>query len=170
MVKRLRARWKPLLVHILILSGFLLFIIFLSPPLFDRFESIDGESKLQSVSLPAETECISYCILAVHGGTDVMEIQGWAFVDDQSFETGQLCVVLKSDRKCYVIDTMTLRWDNDDPWPPGFVCNIPSGKISSGEYHLGIYIKKGDTEAFQCTDTVLVKAERGLSEQVSDHF
>lgn len=159
-VKWLRAHWKPLLVHSLILSGFLFFCIFLTDSLFARFDTIDGQSRLQNVLLPAETGGISLQIDGVEAGTYITEVWGWALIDGQSSENNQDCIVLKSDDKCYVFDTMKQTKAYCGPVVvsySGFVCNLPWSKISSGQYVLGIFITNGDIQALQYTDRVLVK-------------
>jgi hypothetical protein len=166
MGKWLKAHWKAVLVHSLILSGFLFFCIFLSDSLFGRFEPIAGESELQGVSLPAVTEGMLYHVDGLRGGAYIAEVWGWAYIDGQSSDNSQVYLVLKSGDKCYVFDTMTLLKAYNDltivSYRSGFVCNIPSSQISSGEYVLGIYIKKGDTQALQYTDMVLVKSESAV--------
>lgn len=158
----LRSHRKPLLVHSLILSGFLLFCIFLSGPLFDRFEVIDGESRSQNVSLPAETDNILHYIDGVEGGIHITEVRGWAFVVGKGSENDQVHVVLKSDRKCYVFDAKSWPYAyndlNIDYHPSGFLCNIPMRKISTGEYIIGIFIEEGDIQGLQYTDSLLVKS------------
>jgi hypothetical protein len=167
MGKWLRSHWKALLVHSLVLSGFLLFRIFLSDPLFGRFEAVDGESKLQNISLPTESESMRIGIDDMKVGTYVAEVHGWAFIDGQSSENSQIYIVLKSDHKYYAFDTMTqLRPSVTSVYDSsnvnldlsGFACYIPLREISSGEYLLGIYVKNGDIGAFQTTDRVLVKS------------
>jgi hypothetical protein len=165
-VKWLRAHWKPLLVHTFVLSGFLFFCIFLSDSLFARFETIDGESKLQDISLPAETGGISLQIDRVEAGAYITEVWGWALIDGQSSENSEVYIVLKSDDKCYVFDTMKQTKAYSGPVVvsySGFVCNIPSTKISSGQHVIGIFITSGDIQALQYTDRVLVKSDSGFT-------
>lgn len=165
--KWLKAHWKAVLAHSLVLSGFLFYCVFLSGSLFDRFEVIHGEAKLQNILLPAESETLRSHIEQLELGPRVTEVQGSAFIDGQSSDNSQTYIVLKSDRKCYVFDAMTqLRADvtvacsdlnlNLD-WS-GFHCNIPMRRITTGEYAIGIYVKKGDIEALGFTDRVLVKS------------
>jgi len=169
--KWLRGHWKPLLAHSLILSGFLFYCVFLSSPLFDRFEAIDGEARSQDVSLPTESGSMTYCIDVLLVDTHIAEIRGWAFIDGQSSENSQTSVVLKSDQRCYVFDAMTLlRMDVSAAYSSlnlnldwsGLVCNVPMRRVKNGEYLLGIYVKNGDVEAFRCTDRVLVKSESAV--------
>ena len=42
-----KAHRKQVITHTLIVSAFVLFLLFLSEPLFDRLEEIMGEAKLQ---------------------------------------------------------------------------------------------------------------------------
>jgi len=167
MGKWLNAHWKALLVHSLILSVFLFSCVFLSDPLFDRFEAIDGESRIQNVSLPAVSGTMRTCIEHVEVGTHVAAVCGWALIDGRSSENSQTYMVLKSDRKCYVFDTTTqLRpsvtsayvSSNVNLDMSGFACYIPLREIRSDEYVLGVYVKNGDIEALQYTASVLVKS------------
>jgi hypothetical protein len=177
MAKWLKAHWKAVFAHTLLLSGFVFYCAFLSGPLFDRFDVVHGEARLQSVSLPPESETVRSHIEQLELGPRVTEVQGSAFIDGQDSDNTQTYIVLKSDQKCYVFSAMTqLRTDvttacsslnlNLD-WS-GFHCNIPMRKISCGEYVIGIYIKNGDIEAFGLTDRILAKSKSGLSEHVID--
>lgn len=161
-----------MLIHSLILSGFLIYCIFLSVPLFDRLEAIQGESTMQDVLLPAETDNIQHCLDQVIVGSQITEVHGWAFIDAHSSEGARIYTVLESDDVCYVFDTVAqLRSDVTEAYRDlgldldwsGFVCNLPSRKISDGQYVLGIYIRDGDIEAFQRTSYILVKSH-GLME------
>ena len=164
----LRTHGKQIMVHGLILFGFLFYCIFVSGPLFDRFDGNTGESKLQHISLPVRAESMHYAIDSVRGvGTSVIEVLGWAFIDGQSSENNYKYVVLKSDKDCYVFDTIVVgRPDvtsffnslNLDLGLSGFVCNIPVRKIGAGEYLLGIYVREGDIEALQFSDRAIVKS------------
>jgi len=167
----LEAHWKPMTSHSIILCAFVLFCIFLSGPIFEKFEVVDGECGMQNISLPDETGGVYYHIDRLLVGAHVTEVCGVAFVDGQSSEDSEIYLVLKSDDKCYVLDTMTqMRPDMTSAFTDlnleldrsGFVCNIPSRKISSGQYVLGIYVKKSDTEALQYTDSVLLRTKTGL--------
>ena len=166
--KCLRAHRMQIMVHGLILLGFLFYCIFLSGALFDRFEAIQGESKLQHISLPVRSENMHYAIdSGLEVGTSAIEVMGWAFIDGQSSENNYKYVVLKSDEQSYVFDTKVVtRTDVTDAFKSlnldldlsGFVCNIPVRKISAGEYQLGIYVRKGDIEALQFSDRAIVKS------------
>jgi hypothetical protein len=170
MYRWLKAHWRALSVNGLVLSGFVFYCIFLSGSLFDRFEVTLDEAKLQSIQLPAESETLHVTIEQLKVGSRVAEVQGSAFIVGQTSDNSQTCLVLKSDRKCYVFDSMMqLRTDvttacsalnvNLD-WS-GFLCNIPIRKISSGEYVIGVYVKKGDIDALRFADRILVKSESG---------
>lgn len=167
MAEWVRARWKRLLVHSLILSGFMLFCVFVSGSLFDRFEAIEGESGVKNISVPAETGNVVCRIDVLEGGIHIIEIRGWAFIDGQSSEDGEVSVVLVSERNCYMFDTLTQRRPdvtlvyislNLNLDRSGFVCSIPSRKISDGQYVIGVQVRKGDVEAFVYTDRVMVKS------------
>ena len=163
----LRTRWKKVLVHGLILSGFLVYAFFLADPLFDKFEVLEGESPLSQVSLPSPTDNIQYNLDRVSVGDYSIEVEGWAFIEGESAEDSKIYVVLQSDKNTYVFETSL--WQRpgvitvpDEPnlnlaWS-GFVSVIPLRKIDEGEYNIGLYIRKADREALQYTDSGLVKS------------
>jgi len=160
-----------MLVHGLILSGFLIYSFFLADPLFDRFEAVEGESRLIKTAVPAETKNGRYSVGKLGTGTNIIEVTGWAFIEGQNSENCKKFIALKSDNRCYVFDTKiqkrpgvtkafaSLGLDLD---MSGFVCTIPIRKIRNGEYLLGIYFRKGDIEASRYTDKVLVKSREGI--------
>lgn len=160
-------------IHSLIISGFLFYSFFLAAPIFDRFERVEGEARLQNIFLPVETSNIANNLEIVIR-TDVIEAEGWAFIEDQSAQDSKIYIVLKSGTKTYVFDTLPykrsdittiyqeLNLDLDDS---GFIALISPEKIATGEYTFGIYIRKGETEALQYTNKVVVKSKgkTGLS-------
>ena len=52
----IKAHRKQVITHTLIIGAFVLFLIFLSEPLFDMLEGILGEDKLQLIQLPANAK------------------------------------------------------------------------------------------------------------------
>lgn len=163
----LRVHIKTVTVHSLIVSGFLFYSFFLAAPILDRFEKVDGKAKLQNISLPVETNNILNNFgLVVRN--DVIEAEGWAFIEDESTENTKIYVVLKSGVRTYVFDTLPnkrtdvttiyqeLDLDLDDS---GFIAIISPETLPGGEYILGIYIRKGEIEALQYTEKVIVKSK-----------
>ena len=162
----LRTHQKRVVVHSLILGGFLLYLIFLADPLFDRFIAIPGESTPQQLSLPRKTDNIYYWIDLFSVGTRHIEVMGWAFIEGQSSENASVYLILKSQDNTYAFKVISqlkpsitevykelglnLDWS-------GFHCIIPLRKISQGEYNVGLYVTIGDIEALQYTDRVVVK-------------
>ena len=152
-------------VHGIILVGFLLYSLFLAGPLFDRFEATSDISMLHDISLPGETDNIM-CGLTRHAiDNDTIQLDGWAFIDGHGAENKETFIVLKSHNRVYVFDTVyrrredvALQFDRLDLMWSGFMAVIPSGKIRSGEYSVGLYIRGDDTEAFEFTDWVLRKS------------
>jgi len=162
-----RAHRKQVITHTSIVVGFVLFIIFVSGPLFDRLESVQGESRLHDFPLPAETGGIKYFFdeFATDGRTTV-EVRGWAFIESMDSENSEVYIVLKSGSRTYIFDIMEqTRQDvtrhfkelNLNLDYSGFTALIPARKIANGEYALGIYITKGDIEALQYTGRVITK-------------
>ena len=167
----LRAHRKAVFGHGLVLSAFLIFCTFFSPPLFDRLEAIQGESQMHDIALPAETGNVVCCLHDVEIGSQITEVHGWAFIDGQSTENMKTYIVLESDDVCYVFDTVTqVRPDvtaaygspDLDLGQSGFMCNLPTRKIATGDYIIGIYITKDGTEAFERTDFLLTRSDGAI--------
>jgi hypothetical protein len=169
----LKKHRKKVLVHSLILVAFLLYLLFLADPLFDRFEAISDEARPQHLSLPHETYNIQCSIERIDVATQAIGLDGWAFIDGQGSEDSKIYIVLESDKKTYVFDTfpqerpdVTVYFESlnlDLNWS-GFFTIIPTRKIESGEYVIGLYITKGDVEALQYTDKAIVKSKGVVKE------
>ncbi|MCX6654484.1 MAG: hypothetical protein NTY03_05105, partial [Candidatus Bathyarchaeota archaeon] len=169
--KCFRTHKKHILMHSLILCGFVFYAVFLAGPLFDGLLAIEGESSLHKTSLPDETNNIVYSIGTISPSTHIIEFDGWAFVEGQSTEDIDTYVIFKSNEKTYIFDTnprkrfdVTAHFDVldlnlDDA---GFMAWVPVRKIKKGEYSVGIYIRKGDTEALQYTNMAIVKSASGV--------
>ena len=163
----LKTHRKQVITHTPIIVVFVLFVIFVSEPLFDRFERVAGESQLYETSIPVETSNITYWIDGLT--TDKsrgIDITGWAFIDGYDSVNSKIYVVLKSTDRIYVFTTETVLREavtshfaelglNLDY--SGFAAFIPARKIASGEYTVGIYIMKDDVKALQYTDRTVAK-------------
>ena len=165
-IKWLKAHSKKVLAHGSILSAFLLYTLFLAGPLFDRFERIDGETRLHDASLPGETNNIRYGF-RLEIPMDAVEIEGWAFIESQSPENSEIHVVFTSADSNYVFNTLAveevalnkqLDIESPDLSCAAFSAFILVGNIKNGEYKVGIYITKGDIEALEYTNKVIVKS------------
>ena len=165
----LRTHRKQVIIHTLIVGGFLFFLLFLAEPLFDRFEAISGESKIQQLSLPPETGNIQYGLQILSVTTQTIEIEGWGFIEGHGSKNSSIYIVMKSNENTYVFDTVKLRKDipiefKDEPdmdvWF-SFIARIPVRKIKNGEYIIGVYITKGDVEALRYIEaaTAIVKSK-----------
>ena len=164
----LRTHRKHVITHTLIVGVFLLFLLFLAEPLFDRLEQVAGESKLYKTTLPAATDNIQYWIDDVEAVAHTMEIiNGWAFIEGHDSVNSEIYIVLKSTDRTYVFTTETvLRKGVTQHFKElglnldysGFTALIPAGKIASGEYSMGIYIRKDDIEALQYTNKAVIKS------------
>ena len=164
-----RTHRKQVIIHTLIVGGFLFFLLFLAEPLFDRFEAISGESKIQQLSLPPETGNIQYGLQILSVTTQTIEIEGWGFIEGHGSKNSSIYIVMKSNENTYVFDTVKLRKDipiefKDEPdmdvWF-SFIARIPVRKIKNGEYIIGVYITKGDVEALRYIEaaTAIVKSK-----------
>lgn len=162
------AHKKNVLVHALILGGFLLFILFAVEPLFDKFERFPGEAHLHERQLPAETNDINYFIdrFSVYDG-EYLYIQGWAFIKEKPAKNSEHYVILKSTDRTFIFGTeITMRPDvtnyfkgsNLDLDHAGFMARIPLKRISTGQYAIGLYIRKKSIEAIQYTNKVILKS------------
>ena len=162
----LRTHRKSVITHTLIVGAFLLFLLFLAEPLFDKLERVAGESRLYETSIPAATDNLQYWIDQFRVTTHTLEINGWAFIKGHDSVNNEIYIVLKSADRTYVFTTGTVIREgvtrhfkelglNLDY--SGFAALIPAGKIANGEYTIGIYIMKGDIEALQYTDRAIAK-------------
>jgi len=162
----LRTHRKQVIIHTLIVAAFLLFLLFLSEPLFDRLEQVPGESTVYQTTLPVATDNIQYWIDDLAVATHTLEINGWAFIKGHDSVDSEIYVVLKSADRAYVATTETvLREGITQHFEElglnldysGFAALIPAREIANGEYTVGIYITKGDIEALQYTDRSIAK-------------
>ena len=164
----LKRHRRQVAVHSCVIAGFLLFTLFAVEPLFERLERVPGEARLHRVDLPSETEGVRSHIDTVEtDGRTMLDVAGWAFLAGVDSEGSRTYIVLRSAARTYVFDTtvqarpdvtryfaeLGLELDYS-----GFRTLIPARKIADGEYRMGIYIKKGDIEALQYTDHVVVKS------------
>jgi hypothetical protein len=121
-----------------------------------------GMKKLQPMPVPLETKNILYSFDVVRQDKYFVDISGWAFINGRSSENSKIYLVLKSDDKCYVINTQLIRRPDvtmhikslnvDDS---GLSAVIAKEEIERGTYRVGIYIRKDNIEAFQYTDKVI---------------
>lgn len=162
----LKTHKKQVITHTLIVGAFLLFLLFLSEPLFDGLEWVAGASRLYKTTLPAATDNIQYWIAHLEAGAQTLEINGWAFIEGHDSVNSEIYIVLKSAGRTYVFTTETVIREgvtqafkelNLDLDYSGFTAPIPLRKIASGEYTVGIYITKGDIEALQYTGRAIAK-------------
>lgn len=168
-----KAHRKQVITHTAIIVGFVLFVIFVTEPLFDRLERIPGEAHLYRFSLPVETNNIrSYIDKLTTDGRSAVDVKGWAFIEGEDSENNEVYLVLKSGGETYIFDTMVqTRPDVTQHFEQldlnldysGFTALLPARKIADGEYTVGIHIKKGDVEALQYTSKAVIKS-RGVLE------
>ena len=171
----LRTHRKSVITHTLIVGAFLLFLLFLSEPLFDLFDraefgGIPGEAQLVDISVPAETGNIRYWLESIVTGT-VVEFLGWAFIEGDCPENSTSYLVFKSDQAAYVFEAamrevgtlnQVLGIEEPDLTKAGFIATIPAEIMENGTYTIGIYIRKGETEALQYTDKVLTRTNEAV--------
>ena len=155
-----KAHRKQVITHTLIVGGFLLFLLFLSEPLFDRLGRVVGESRLYETPLPAATNNIRYHIDHFKADAHTLGIDGWTFIKGHDSVNSATYIVLKSADRMYIFTTDTvIREDVTRSFKElelnldysGFTALIPTRKIANGEYTVGIYIWKDDIEALMYT-------------------
>jgi hypothetical protein len=172
----LKASRKKLLAHGLVLTAFVLYCVFLAPPLFDRLqvpEGTEGESNLYDISLPAVTDDIECGVDLINADNSEAVLSGWAFIEGQDMVGSQIFLVLSTGTDTYVFDTVPwskpmyvmehfgdLDLNLDDS---GFFAILPLREVSAGNYTLGVYIRKDNAEALQYTDEVVKKADTAQS-------
>ncbi|OGN96597.1 MAG: hypothetical protein A2Z77_01125 [Chloroflexi bacterium RBG_13_51_36] len=164
---------KQIITHALIVGGFLFFLLFLSGPLFARFEP-RTTSTLQRISLPAETDNIFCHFDRVDSDEDYATIIGIAYIAGLNTDNIQTFVCLNSSSDSYAFDTFTIpRPDVTEYFADsglnldlsGFKAVIPLEIIKDGTYGVGILIKKGLIRAMVYTDMVVIKSEHGAEFQ-----
>ena len=163
----LRIHRKQIITHTSIIVGFVLLTIFVVEPLFARLELFAGASRLYETSVPAVTDNIQYSVDHFENAAQILEIYGWAFIEDHDSVDSKIYIVLKSADRTYVFTTETvIRESVSEQFKElglnldysGFSALIPTREIASGEYSTGIYIKKDDIEALIYTNKTIVKS------------
>jgi ubiquinone/menaquinone biosynthesis C-methylase UbiE len=112
--------------------------------------------------LPKETKQVSYYIDSFSQDKSKIEISGWGYIKGEGSENSKIYIILASDRNHYIFDTTlvkrpdvtahfkTLNFDDS-----GFFAFIPEGSLVPGQYRIGIYIKKGETNYLQYTNKII---------------
>jgi hypothetical protein len=163
----LRTHRKQVITHTSIIVGFMLFTIFVVEPLFDRLEQVAGASRLYETSVPAATDNIQYWVDHFEAAAQILEIYGWAFIEGHDSVNSKIYIVLKSADRTYVFTTETvIRESVTEHFKElgsnldysGFTALIPTRQIASGEYSVGIYIRKDDSEALIYTNKAIIKS------------
>jgi hypothetical protein len=115
-----------------------------------------SEAKLESVSLPKETNNISFRIDGFSQSKNLFEVEGWAHINGEGSDDARIFIVFKSDENTYVFDTQPIkRSDVSDYFKTsnldnsGFYAVIPKNRIQKGAYRVGFFIIKDEMEALQ---------------------
>ena len=134
----------------------------------DQEEQWQRSNKYQKIrELPPfrETNNISMSIDRLEGDEKGLKIEGWALINGMSSEQSDIYIILKSDKKVYLLDVdkrrrpdvtahfKTLNFDDS-----GFFIGIPKYSLDSGPYGIGIFIRNNKTDALQYTEkTITIK-------------
>lgn len=162
-----RTHRKQVITHTSIIVGFVLFTIFVVEPLFDRLEQFAGASRLYETSVPAATDNIQYSVDHFENAAQIVEIYGWAFIEGHGSVNSKIYIVLKSADRTYVFTTETVTRESVTEHfkelglnldYSGFSALIPTREIASGEYSVGVYIRKDDIEALIYTNKAIIKS------------
>jgi len=132
------------------------------------------ESKLERLPLPLETDNVSLFIDRLEEDGQIvknMRIEGWAFIRGTNSEESYCYIVLRSDKKIYIFGSdkrkrpdVTAHFKTMNLDDSGFFAFIPKGDLEPGQYQIGIYIRKGRTEALQYTDKMInIDSSSGIS-------
>ena len=162
-----RTHRKQVITHTSIIVGFVLLTIFVVEPLFNRLEQFAGASRLYETSVPAATDNIQYLVDHLENAAQVLEIYGWAFIEGHDSVNSKIYIVLKSADRTYIFTAETVvRKSVTEQFKElglnldysGLSALIPTWEIASGEYSMGIYIKKDDIEALIYTNKAIIKS------------
>jgi hypothetical protein len=163
----LRTHRKQVITHTSLIVAFVLLTIFVVEPLFDRLDLVAGASRLYETSVPAATDNIQYSVDHFEAAAQILEIYGWAFIEGHDSVNSTIYIVLKSADRTYVFTTeRVMRESVTEQFEElglnldysGFSALIPTREIASGEYTVGIYIKKDDIEALIYTNKAIIKS------------
>lgn len=119
---------------------------------------------LREIELPDETNDISFFFDRLAISKKAVEITGWAYINGKSSEDNRIYIILRSDKKPYIFETvpqrridvtthfsaMNLNFDDS-----GFSIVLSRNRIEKGDYRIGIYIEKEKEKAFQYTDKTI---------------
>jgi hypothetical protein len=163
----LRTHRKQVITHTSIIVAFMLVTIFVVEPLFDRLGQVAGASRLYETSVPAATDNVQYWVDHFEAAAQILEIYGWAFIEGQNSVNSKIYIVLKSADRTYVFTTETvMRESVTEQFKElglnldfsGFSALIPTRQIASGEYSVGVYIRKDNIEALIYTNKAIIKS------------
>ncbi len=119
---------------------------------------------LRKVELPDGTNNISFSFDRLAISKKAVEITGWAYINGKSSEDNCIYIILRSDEKTYIFETVPQRREDvtahfsamnlnlDDS---GFSTVFSRNKMEKGDYRIGIYIEKEGEKAFQYTDKTI---------------
>ena len=118
--------------------------------------TVPGSRKLQQSLLPAVTNNIACHIDILREGQNYIEILGWAYINEKSSENSKMYLGLISDKNSYRIETSLMKRPDVTAYfgslnfdDSGFFAIVAKEEMEPGTYEAGIYIKRGDAEAFQ---------------------
>jgi hypothetical protein len=156
---------RQVLIHSLILAGFLVYCLFFAQPLFARFEDVPGQAVEVSLKLPYTANNVTFSLDQVIPSSSALEINGWAFINGQDTQDLETYLVLKSAQTSYIFTTtavysnpITTEYGNglNLDWA-GFTTIVPMQKIKSGSYTVGLYLYKDGAAVLQYTGETITK-------------
>jgi hypothetical protein len=122
---------------------------------------------LYATSVPATTGNIHYEIDHLEAAGQILVIYGWAFIEDRDSLNSKIYIVLKSAERTYVFTTETvIRESITGQFKEsglnldysGFSALVPTMETASGEYSLGICVRRDDIEALTYTNRTITKS------------
>jgi len=166
---------KRVWVHLAILTGFILYLVFFAVPLFNAIGNPRYESSLVPVTLPEPTDNITCAVDYITVISDALRIFGYAFLKGENTADHRIYVVLRPSDKpeeYRVYDTQQLYHPDSaiivngkfmDAGHSRFVCTVPMEGLRQGAYRPGIYIEQDSARSLQYLD-YLINVKGGTAE------
>lgn len=121
------------------------------------------KSELQPLKLPEETNCLSFNLDKLIQRKNSVEIRGWAYINNENADNMEIFIALRSNRNTYIYNTKkikrhdvtahfkTFNFDNS-----GFHAIVLKNEIESGEYRIGLFLKKDSIHTLQFTNVFVL--------------
>jgi len=152
------SKHNRLWVHTIIIAVFILYCVFIADPL---FKIIDNMVLVPEQFEITETNDINYSISGIAIHKDLLQISGWAYIENRDTNGNKIYIVLKSKEHRYIFNTtpedrpdVTQKWANSETNlnNSGLTLTLPCNQLETGTYIVGIYISKNEIRALEYID------------------